>query len=94
MAVSGVDDVGLNLEVDGDEISRICIVGVDTAHFGSGKDDELGLLGGEEGLDVVLAGQIELGVGTKDQVGKSQGLELADNGRADQATVSRHEDLR
>lgn len=82
------------MEVDADEISRIRIVCVDTAYFGRGKDDELGLLGGKEGLDVFLSGKIELGVGAKDQIGIAESLELSDDGRADQTTVSGNEDLR
>lgn len=52
MTERGIDDVGLDLEVDGDEIGRISIVGVDAANFGSSKDDVIRLLGGEEGVDI------------------------------------------
>ena len=68
MAVGGVDDVGLDLEVDGDEIRRIRVVGVDSADLRGGEDHESRPLGGEERFDVALARQVEIGVGAEDEV--------------------------
>lgn len=71
MAVGGVDDVGLDLEVDGDEVGGVGVVGVDSADFCGGEEHELWLLGGEEQFDVVLAGEVELSVGAEDKVGEA-----------------------
>lgn len=70
-SVGGVDDVGLDLEIDGDEIRRVGVVGVNAADFSGGEDHESGFLGGEEGLDVGLAGEVELGVGAEDEAGEA-----------------------
>lgn len=83
MTERGIDDVGLDLEVDGDEIGRISIVGVDAANFGSSKDDIIRLLGGEEGVDIGLTSEIELGVRAKQKIGEVEGEEFADDGGAD-----------
>lgn len=68
MAVGGVDDVGLDLEVDSDEIRRIRVVGVDSADLRGCEDHESRPLGGEERFDVALARQVEIGVGAEDEV--------------------------
>lgn len=94
MAVRRVNHVGLNLEIHGNEISWVCVIGVDSTDFGRGEDHESRLLGGEEELDVVLASEIELGVGSEDQIGVAQSLKLPNNGGTHQAAVSGHEDLR
>jgi hypothetical protein len=88
-----VDDVGLDLEVGGDEVAGVGGVGVDAADLGGGEDHVAGLLGGEEGLDVGLAGEVELGVGADDDVGEAEGEEAAEDRGADEAPVSGDEDL-
>lgn len=59
----GVDDVGLDLEVDGDEVGGEGRVGVDPADLGGGEEDVAGAVEEEEGLDGGLAGEVELRVG-------------------------------
>ncbi|WOL07531.1 hypothetical protein Cni_G16275 [Canna indica] len=59
VAESGVDDVGLDLEVDSDEIDQVGGVGMDSTDLGGGDDDVAGALSGEEGLDVGLASEVE-----------------------------------
>lgn len=71
MDEGAVNDVGLDLEIDGDEIGRVSVVSVDSANFCGGEDHELRLLGGEEGVDGGLDCEIELGVGSEDEVGES-----------------------
>ena len=39
--------------------------------FSGGEDYEFGLFGDEEGLDVVLAREVEVGVGAEDEVGET-----------------------
>lgn len=70
-AVGGVDDVGLDLEVEGDEVGRISVVGVNATDFCGGEDYELGGFGGKEGLDVGLAGEIKFGMGAEEEVGEA-----------------------
>lgn len=91
MGEGGGDDVGLDLEVDGDEIGRVGLVRVDAADLRGGEDDEPGLVRGEEGVDGGLGGEIELGVGAEEEVGVAEGGEPADDGGADEAAVSGHE---
>lgn len=91
MIEGGGDDVGLDLEVDGDEIGGVGLVGVDAADLCGGEDDVLGLLRGEEGVDGGLGGEVELGVTAEEEIGVAEGGELADDGGADEATVACHE---
>uniref|UniRef100_A0A8R7R825 Uncharacterized protein n=1 Tax=Triticum urartu TaxID=4572 RepID=A0A8R7R825_TRIUA len=91
-AERGVDDVGLDLEVGGDEVGGEGGVGVDAADLGGGEHDVAGPLGGEEGLDGGLAGEVELGVRADDHVGEAEREEAAQDGRAHQPAVARHED--
>lgn len=79
----GGDDVGLDLEVDGQEIGGVGFVGVDAADFGGGEDDVVGLVIGEEGVDGGLDGQVELRVGAEEEVCEVEFLEFADDGGAD-----------
>lgn len=58
----------MDLEVDGDEVGWVGIVGVDAAYFGGGEDDDVGFVGGEEILDVGLVGEVEVGVGFEEEV--------------------------
>ena len=81
------------MEVDGDEICGVGFVGVDATDLGSGEDHELGLFSSKEGIDISLAGEIELGVGSEEEIGESKLLELADDGGADKTTVTSDEDL-
>jgi hypothetical protein len=43
----------------------------------------LGLFSGEEGVHIGLAREVELGVGTENEIGQAVGLELADDCGAD-----------
>lgn len=65
---SGGDDVGLDLEVDGDEVGWVGVVGVDAADFGGGEDDVVWGVGGEEGIDGGLGSEVEFGVGEEEEV--------------------------
>ena len=55
---------------------------MDAADHGCSKDHEPGLLSGKEGAHVALVGQVELGVGAQDEIGKAQVAELSHDGRA------------
>lgn len=92
MAVGGVDDIGLDLEVDRDEFGRVGVVGVDAADLGGGEDDVAGAVAGEEVVDGGLAGEVEVGVGAEEEVVEAEGAELVDDGGADEAAVAGDED--
>ncbi|KAE8037009.1 hypothetical protein FH972_009636 [Carpinus fangiana] len=54
------------------------VVGVDATNHGCSEDHKLWLLSGEEDA---LVGQVELGVGEQDKVGKAQVAELPHDGK-------------
>lgn len=93
IAVGRIDDVGLDHEVFVDEFGGIGVVGMDATNFGCGEVDLIGFFLGEKGADGGLIGEIELGMGTRDDIGVSLGLELADDGGADHATMACDKDL-
>lgn len=93
IAVGRIDDVGLDHEVFVDEFGGVGVVGVDAADFGCGEVDLIGFFLGEEGANGSLIGEIELGMGTRNDIGVALGLELADDGGADHATMACDEDL-
>jgi hypothetical protein len=66
---------------------------VDAADLCRREDHVAGPLGGEEGLDVGLAGEVELGVGADDDGGEAEREEAAQDRGADEAPVARDEDL-
>ena len=80
------DGVGLNDEVIADEVGRIGVVGQDSAYFGSGQEDVLGLLFAEELVDVIGVEEIELGPRAEKEIDVSLLRERAVDGRAYQAT--------
>lgn len=88
MLEGGGDDIGLDLEVDRDEIGGISVVGVDPANFGGGEDDIFRLVVREEGVNGGLGCQVKLGVGAKEEIGVAEGVELADDGGTNQAAVA------
>ena len=53
-AVRGLDDVGLDHQVVVEEVGRIGVVGQDAADLGRREDDRIGLLRGDEALDLGL----------------------------------------
>lgn len=84
----GGDDVGLDLEVDCDEVGRVSVVGVDAANLSRGKDDVLWFVGGEKGIDGGLRCEVKLGVGAEEEVGVTKRFELPDNRGSHQAAVA------
>ncbi|EAZ15576.1 hypothetical protein OsJ_30987 [Oryza sativa Japonica Group] len=74
--------------VGSDEVDREGGVGVDAADLGGGEDDVAWELYGEEGLDVGLLGEVELGVSEDDHVDEAEGDEVVEDGRGEKrATV-------
>jgi hypothetical protein len=63
-----VDDVHLDHQVLVDELGRIAVVGVDAADLGRSDINPTRLLGGKEGVDGPLVGQIQLSVGPGDDM--------------------------
>lgn len=63
-----VDDVGLNLKVNGDEICGESGVSVDAADLGGAEDNVARALSSKEGLDFRLTGKIKLRTRADDEV--------------------------
>ena len=55
VAVGGVDDVSLDLEIDGDEVGGVSGVSVDATDFCRSEDHVFGGFLGEKSLDFCLA---------------------------------------
>ena len=91
--MGGLDDVGLNHQVFVDELRRIGVVGVDAAHLGRCEVNLRWLFVLEKGVDRSLIGEIELGVGTGDDVVVTAGLELPHDGRTHHPPVPCNVDL-
>lgn len=92
MGVGGVDEVGLDHQVLVDELGRVAVVGMDAADLGRGQIDLVDAMGGEEGIDRVLVGEVEFVAAGGDDVGAAQRLQPADDGRADHAAMAGDED--
>jgi hypothetical protein len=92
--VCRLDEVVLDREVDGDEVSRIGVVGEDAADFGGSKEHVVGFFCGEEGFDRGLAGEVELSMGAGEDVCVSGGSQTAGDGRTDQAAMAGDVDFR
>src|SRR6185437_11279329 len=54
----GMDDIGFNCQIVINEISRICVVGIDAAHLRRGEDDSIGTILFEPDLNANLIAQI------------------------------------
>ena len=80
IAPCGVDDVHLEDHIVVHEIGQRTLVGHDAAYLGGSQEDVLGTLLGEKGLDLVLTAEIQLAVGTGDDVGIALTLQLAYDG--------------
>ena len=73
---SGMDDVHLEDHVVVHEIGKGALVSDNAAYLGGSQEHVLGALLGEEGLYGFLAGEVELLVGTGDDIGVALALEL------------------
>lgn len=93
MFVSRVDHIGLDLEIDTNKISWVCVVGMNATNFSCSKDDINWLLCSKEGLNIGLASEIKLGMGSKDEICETLILEIADYGGSNQSPVSSDKDL-
>ena len=83
-----VDDVGLYGQVVPNELGRVNVVGQDAADFGGGQK-HIGRLRFFKKLSCsVLACQVQLAMGSQQQVGVARRLQVANDGRANQATVA------
>ena len=85
---SRINHVGLHHQVLVDELGRVGVVGVNAAYFGCGQVDLGGLFFFKESLHCGLVGQVQIGVGSCDEVGLTLLLERADDGAADHASVA------
>ena len=86
--VGGIDDVDFDLQVDGDELGGIAVVGVDAADLGGGQHHTVNAFGGEELAYRPLVGEIELVMAPGHHVAAAEGLQMAHDGRADHAAMA------
>jgi hypothetical protein len=63
-----VNDIGLDNQIIVNELRRIGFVGPDSAYLGSGKENILGLFLFKKTFHICLALQIQLSVGTSNEV--------------------------
>ena len=89
-----VDHVGLDRQVVADELGRVAVVGNDAAHLGCCQEHVFRFVFGKEGIDRCGVSKIEFGVGALQDVRVALRLEIADDGRADQAAVAGYIDAR
>ena len=84
----GVHHVDLDLQVLGEEVDRVGVVGEDAADLG-GRQHHVARLGlGEEREHLVAVLEVQLGRGPADQRGEALPLEVAPDGGADQPAVT------
>ena len=90
---SGMDDVHLQNHVVVHEVGQRALVGHDAAHLGGCQEHVLGTLLCEEGLHLVLTGEVQLPVRAGDDIGVALPLQFADNGTSHHAPVSGYVNL-
>ena len=94
VAPGGMDDVHLQDHVVVHEVGQRALVGHNAAHLGGCQEHVLGLLLCEEGLHLVLTGEVQLPVRAGDDIGVALPLQFADNGTSHHAPVSGYVNLR
>ena len=82
------NNVGCDGQVVIDEFSRIIHVGPNTAHLCSCEEDVFGLFRFKKGLYFRLPPQIQFRVGSGDEIYVAFGMEAAENGGTDEASVA------
>ena len=70
-----MDDAVLDGQILFDELGRESIIRQNSAHLCRRQKNVLGALGCEESLDCRLVRQIQLGVGTSDDIGVARGMQ-------------------
>ena len=83
-----VDDIGLDHQIDVDELGRIGVVGMDAADLGGGQDHMVDFLMAEKIPHRRLTGEIEFGMAAGDDLPAAEVLQLPDDGRTDHAAMS------
>ena len=89
----GMDDVHLQNHVVVHEVGQRALVGHDAAHLGGCQEHVLRTLLCEEGLHLVLTGEVQLPVRAGDDIGVALPLQFADNGTSHHAPVSGYVNL-
>jgi hypothetical protein len=88
---NAVEQVDLDAEVVGDELSGSAAVGSDSAHSSGGRDHDIWPYLLEERRGRAGVAQIELGRGASDQILEPVGGEVDPERRPDQTSVRRDE---
>jgi len=87
----GTDDVGLDGQIDSEEVGRVGGVGQDACLPGGGQDYDLEPVVLEKGLLIGLAGEVEFGRDGAEKVGISRPVQGLPAGAAHHAPVPGHE---
>jgi hypothetical protein len=88
MGVGGMDDMGLDEEVEVDEGGAVAVIGGDTADMGGSEEDVFGVVEVEEVVDGTGVSEVKILVRAVDEGGVSFAGEVVEDGGADEATVS------
>ena len=88
-----MDSVHLQRHVVVHEVGQGLLVGDDAAHLGRCQKDILRLFGGEEILHILLAAEVQLLVGTGDDIGIALALQFPHDGAAHHAAMPGYIDL-
>ncbi len=88
VAKGSIDDVGFNHQIVVNELGGVGVVGVYSAHLGSGQVDLIRFLGMEKSADGLLVREVEFGVSAGEEVGLTLLLQGANNGRTHHAPMS------
>src|SRR5688572_10476553 len=94
MAVRGVDDVRLDLDVVVDEFRGICVVRVDSPNLRGCEVHVIRPLECEELIDLLFVAKVELSARARDhRIGRdATGQKIPDDGAANHAAVPADED--
>ena len=85
--IGGVNDVGLNGKIFVNKLGRIDIVTPDTAHFCCRQENIIRFFFFKKGLHPVLPQQVQLGMGSGNNIFVAFGLKLAYKSRSDKPPV-------
>ena len=79
--MGGLDDIRLDHQVLVDELGRVGVVRVDSAHLRGGKINLVGFFRSEERTHSRLIRQVELAVATRDHIPAPAAFEMAEDRR-------------
>ncbi len=94
MAEGGFNDVGLESEIVVNKICGVGGVGQNATDFGGGEKNIFRLFFGEKGVDGLGIAEVEFGAGAAQEIVIAKRLQMASDGRTDEAAVAGDENAR